>query len=298
MGKLTILVGISGSGKSTLAKSIWMEDPRNTIIISRDVLRYNFGYDESTIHLYYERSDVNKLEKEITFMQDSLIYDALTKGKHVIIDATNLKKKYIEEFAFWNVPTDFRIALTSYDLEECIKRDAHRVRKVGEDVIKRQYNQFMNLNLDDLTLSPITIKNNPKLKPVYIFDIDGTLAHSEGRNPFDFSRVGEDTKDELVGNLFSILSSINRDEIMVCTGREETCRDETELWFLSNFGFVPKMFMRKKGDYRADWIVKTEMWQDICKSKYILGMFDDRQQVVRRARMLGFKVIQVDNGCF
>ena len=49
---------------------------------------------------------------------------------------------------------------------------------------------------------------------------------------------------------------------------------------------------------RKDYIIKEEMWRDICSRYYISQMFDDRDQVVEHARLLGFNVNQVAAGNF
>ena len=45
-----------------------------------------------------------------------------------------------------------------------------------------------------------------------------------------------------------------------------------------------------------DWVVKEEMWRDISKSYNIELIYEDRNQVVRRARALDLKVAQVKYG--
>ncbi len=58
------------------------------------------------------------------------------------------------------------------------------------------------------------------------------------------------------------------------------------------------MYIRPEGDQRPDWVVKEEMWRQITKDYHIRGMFDDRLQVVRRARALGLKVFNVEYNNF
>ena len=36
------------------------------------------------------------------------------------------------------------------------------------------------------------------------------------------------------------------------------------------------------------------MWNDICKDRYIMGLIDDRNQIIYRGRMLGLKAMQVE----
>ena len=49
---------------------------------------------------------------------------------------------------------------------------------------------------------------------------------------------------------------------------------------------------------RPDWVIKEEMWRDLATRYNIVGMFDDRLQVVRRARALGLKVFNVEYNNF
>ena len=56
--------------------------------------------------------------------------------------------------------------------------------------------------------------------------------------------------------------------------------------------------MRRIGDVSPDWQVKTEMWHEICKDRHIMGLIDDRNQIIYRGRMLGLKAMQVENGLF
>ncbi len=73
---------------------------------------------------------------------------------------------------------------------------------------------------------------------------------------------------------------------------------KTEEWLDKNGIYCDRLIMRDKKDMRADWIIKEEIWRTIAKEYYIIGMYDDRNQVVRRARALGLKVFQVEYGNF
>ena len=144
MGKLIILCGISGSGKSTFASEKVQNNPEKYIIINRDKLREaHYGYLEETINEYYNRTDLQYLESQITAVQDSLINFWLRRGKDVVIDATNLKKEYIKNFDKFGFPIE--ILYFDITLKEALTRDMCRNRKVGEDVITKQYSQYINL---------------------------------------------------------------------------------------------------------------------------------------------------------
>lgn len=57
------------------------------------------------------------------------------------------------------------------------------------------------------------------------------------------------------------------------------------------------LFMRKDGDFRPDWEVKKEIYEKELKDKYeILGVFEDRTQVVQMWRSLGLTCYQVCEG--
>ena len=99
IGKLIIMCGVSGSGKSTYAHSLFKSNPSQYLIINRDKIReLIFGYTEESIVDYYKRTDINKCEKEVTHYEDTLINEGLNKNKTVIVDATHLKRKYLERF--------------------------------------------------------------------------------------------------------------------------------------------------------------------------------------------------------
>lgn len=292
------MVGISGSGKSTWAHEQWGKDPTGVIIVNRDNIRQLlFGFTESNIKKYYELKDIHSLEKEVTRYEDTLIHEALAAGKDVIVDATHLRVEYIERFKFWNVTTELQIL--AVDPMEAIKRDMRRVRQVGDVVIKRQYTQYLKL-LDTkkvLGFEPTKIIVNRNLPPCVIFDVDGTLSLMTGRSPFDWSRVDEDIIDYSTTEMCEYLGDLDekdRPHVIICTGRDGISSYMTQKW-LHNKGIrYDEFLIRKEKDVRPDWVVKEEMWRDLATRYNIVGMFDDRLQVVRRARSLGLKVFHVE----
>lgn len=302
MAKITLMVGISASGKSTKAKEI--AEKTGALIINRDKLREMFfGYNEATINQYYKLPDLYLKENQITSFQNYLVERALVKGNDVIIDNTNLKQSYINEFVKSFSKYKIEFELIECDLKEAIFRDAVRLRSVGEEVIKRQFNNLnilkKNFDFKAVEIESILIFNNPSKQKAYIFDIDGTLALKGDRNPYDYSKVME---DELVSSVANCLNTLKNNyyTIIICSGREanQECEDLTKEWLSANGIDYDFIFMRKEGDRRADYIVKEEMWRKICEDYYVEAMFDDRNQVVNHARKLGFTVFQVADGDF
>lgn len=300
MKKLVVLIGISGAGKSTYAHQEWEKDPLNTLVVNRDKVReLLFGFTEESISEYYKRDDISKLEKQVTLYEDTLIHDGLNLGKTVIVDATHLRKEYLERYRFWNVPVEFKFFDVS--LFEAVGRDAKRTRRVGQDVIKKQYQQYQQLQKDGVPIlvDAVEFINDESKDPCIIYDIDGTLAHKGDRSAFDWKAVWKDTVDyNVVSTLDWANQSMVEPEIIICTGRDAVCEKETKQWLKDNYINYDKIYFRPQGDMRPDWVVKEEMWREIAKTNYIVGMYDDRNQVTRRARALGLKVFQVEYGNF
>lgn len=299
MKKIIVLVGISGSGKSTYASSLVQNDPQEFVLVNRDKIReLLFGYTEESISSYYQRGDLSALEKQVTLYEDTLIHEGLNLDKTVVVDATHLEKRYLERYKFWNVPVEYKYF--DVELGVAIWRDLKRARTVGEEVIKRQYDKYKNLEKVE-NFEPVLFEQNKSNVPCIIYDIDGTIAEKGDRNAFDWKRVGEDMTIDRVVATIDWLSEINEDNrpiIIVCTGRDAVCEEETIEWLKGNAILYDKVYFRPEKDQRPDWVVKEEMWREIAKDHYIVGMYDDRNQVTRRARALGLKVFQVEYGNF
>ena len=298
MKNIKLLIGISGSGKSTYSHELWKTNPSDFVIINRDKIReLLFGYTESDIYNYYQRNDIVKLEKKVTKYEDTLIYEALEENKTVILDATHLEKKYIERHEYWNVP----IELIWFDtnLDEAVERDSFRSRKVGKDIITKQYNKYINLkkSLEHYKFIPYSIKQDLNLPPCILYDIDGTIAQMYNRGPFEWNKVKEDYMIYSVVSTIDWLSDLdskNRPTVILCTGRDGVALQDTIEWLNSNEIYYDDIMIRNEKDMRPDWVVKEEMWKNISKQYNIIAMYDDRLQVVRRARALGLKVFNVE----
>lgn len=300
-----ITIGCSNAGKSTWAHEQWKQNPEKVVIVNRDKIReLLFSYTEDTVSEYYSRPDLNKLEKQVTKYEDTLINEALCEGKTVIVDATHLEQKYIKRFEYWNVPLE--LVWFDISLEEATSRNKNRSRKVDESVIKKQFDKYVTLrnNFSDYSFSPKILNNNGR-QDCYVFDIDGCLADNCGeRSPFDWSKVINDKPIKSIVKILDDLNSINECNIFtpiyICSGRDEVCSEDTKLWFSKHIHDTShfKFMFRPKGDVRPDWIIKQEMAFEICKTNSILAWFDDRLQVTRHLRMLGIKVLNVEHNNF
>jgi len=156
------------------------------------------------------------------------------------------------------------------------------------------------------------------VKDTIICDLDGTLANCEHRvhhvrnkpKNWDafYAGVKDDTVNETVLQVLERFADGCEDpfygipnfNIIFCSGRPERCREDTENW-LHKQGFprgTYKLFMRKDGDYRADYIVKQEIYDNQIKGTDVLFVLDDRQQVVDMWRRNGLVCFQVAEGNF
>lgn len=286
MPKIIFLKGLPASGKSTWAKEQLKKG--SFIRVNKDDIRATMfgGYSQ-------------KKEKYVVRVRNELIRLGIEMGKSVIVDDTNLNP--VHERTVAQIAKKMGVALEINDSfmkvspEECIERDLHRgAEAVGASVIWKMYEDWIQPK-------PIKkLEDEWDKRRCVIFDIDGTLAHNlGGRDIYDYSRVQEDTPDPFVS---LIADALNEDvgefylDVIIVSGREETCRKETEEWFEKNMIPFKHLFMRKPGDHRPDDIVKEEIYHNNIEENWaVLGVFDDRPKVCRMWRKLGLKVAQVAN---
>lgn len=269
--KVILMRGLPGSGKSTYAKKIVEENPNAFKRINRDDLRMMF--DNGIVTKGNE-----KFAKQV---RDILIIKALEDGKHVIVDDTNLSDKnfvrisqLVQQFnKEHNDTVSVEIKEMETTLEECIKRDNNRQKKVGEKVIKNMYRQFFNA-------SASYTEQNTSLPKAIICDLDGTLALMNGRNPFDASRCDEDLLNEPVANTLKNHHQLGY-KIILLSGREEKYKEPTIRFLEKHQINFDILLMRKTYDNRKDSIIKKEIFAEHIQDKYFIEfILDDRNQVV------------------
>ena len=298
MPTLKILIGIPASGKSTWARE-FVSKNANWCIVSRDDFRYgwqNRGWLEP------------KFETIITEMVEKSIETLIGRGINVIYDATNCKASSINDIiriARHIADVEYQIFDVPFDV--AVARDSKRDRSVGVDVIRKMHSNYVNL-LETFDFSPIKRSVKKYIAPVVdynkphciIVDVDGTLAHTSGkRSPYDETLVDTDDIDEIVRLAVNSIVNGHQIELIVVSGRTDSCYDATKSWLESHGIFASKMFMRKTGDSRKDNIVKEEIfWEHIAPHYNVLAVFDDRDQVVKMWRSLGLKCFQVEYGNF
>ena len=127
-----------------------------------------------------------------------------------------------------------------------------------------------------------------------ICDLDGTLALL-GRDPYDATDAHLDTLNSPVAKVLSLYNG----KIVLVSGRESKYRPQTEKWLDTHGIRYDALFMRKTGDYRKDFVIKKEIYEQEIKGKYeIEFVLDDRDQVVKMWREIGLTCFQVAYGNF
>jgi len=286
--KVLMMKGLPGSGKSTSAKML-MNGPFKYKRVNRDELRLMIDNGKWS-------QDNEKLIRNI---RDLIIVECLSAGQNVIIDDTNLDPSLEDHFK--NLIASFKaefevVDFTNVDKDECIKRDLARPNSVGSKVINKMYNQYI--------AKKEIIIYDPNLPNAIMCDIDGTLALFGKANPYerDFTKdeVNKVVK-ELLDNNLDVDNETEEHNlfIILCSGRQEKFRKQTEQWLENNGIYYDFLFMRQTGDIRKDSIVKKEFYDNNIKSKFnVKFVLDDRDQVVQMWRNAGLTCLQVAEGDF
>ena len=158
------------------------------------------------------------------------------------------------------------------------------------------------------------------MKPLYIFDLDGTMALCDHRQHFL-----ADTDDPQRWRKFyaacdldlpnvPVISTMERlrltgADIWIFSGRSDEVRQKTVDWLTAHTSFMtwdlaPEggacLTMRVAGDYTPDDELKA-LWLDrmlIEDRERLIAIFDDRERVVQMWRNRGVACFQVAKGSF
>lgn len=303
--KVLLTIGIPASGKSTWTQDFISKNPE-WVKVSRDDVRFML---KNSPQLDF------KGESLVTELQILLVRKSLLKGYNVVIDNTHCKQQYINDaIEAYSDLADIDYRYFDIKVATAIERDSKRDKKVGESIIKKMHKNLTTM-LDSFDFQPVKQRNRihkdyskdfkKNLPYAVISDIDGTVAAMNSkRGPFEWHKVGVDDPDYPVIETLKAwknykLEEKHEVEIIMVSGRDESCRKETEDWL--NAAGIPfsKLYMRPKDDYRKDSLIKEEIYNNHIKDKYnIVLVLDDRQQVVDTWRTLGLKVFQVEPGEF
>ena len=302
-GKMVIFRGLPGSGKTTTAREL--QATKGGTIVGRDHIRAMlFGMDGAD-YSYGQ-------EKRVSEVQDFLIRDGLRRGDTVYVDDMNLRDRYVRRLMQIADSEGAELEvmdMTNVDIDLCHLRNIKRDKVVPDHVIEDNYAKFIANRPYPLPLPELPQQRDfssslyvpdPSLPPAIIVDIDGTLAHTNGRDIYDLSKVYDDLVDPVVYEIVSTAETINGYTPIFMSGREDKARKDTERWLWDKAGLQPgPLFMRPTGDKRKDYEVKLELFDKHVRHSYhVLYALDDRKQVVDAWRSIGIKTLQVAPGDF
>ena len=138
-----------------------------------------------------------------------------------------------------------------------------------------------------------------------IFDIDGTIADCSHRlhhvtvKPKNWKAFeAELPNDAPIHDVIQLVFTLAQEHhILLVTGRGEQSRDATERWLLLHGIHYDRLYMRPKGDYREDYVVKKELLDKIRSEGYDPFIaIEDRTRCVKMYRENGLICLQVADG--
>ncbi len=146
------------------------------------------------------------------------------------------------------------------------------------------------------------------MTPLYIFDLDGTLALIEHRRHFvegdkkDWPAFFAACKDDSPNlPVRAVLLALQRSgaEVRIWSGRSDEVRELTEQW-LRFFNIECSVKMRYAGDHQPDEKLKASWFDSLSQEDRIrlIAIFDDRDRVVDMWRKRGVACLQVAPGDF
>ena len=155
--------------------------------------------------------------------------------------------------------------------------------------------------------------NIKRKRPLYIFDLDGTLANIEHRRHFVsrehhknwhafYQACDRDTPiDGVVSTYHSLLEA--GCDCVIWSGRQDVVREKTELWLSRQCGInieYPYLLMRPEGVSTPDAKLKQQWLVDMLEEdrERLVGVFDHRNKVVEMWRKAGLVCFQAAPGDF
>lgn len=303
MKNVLILRGLPASGKSTYARSLLASEPNRWVRINRDDIRAMASTRGAPL-----------FESFAWEMKRHGLRIALEADKDVILDDTHLNEKHLRDVHKWLAEIgDVRVEEVPFNasIEDCVRRDADRpdATRVGENAIRAMAHGakldsgrvlLLRVVHHPSHVAGITVNNDHSLPDAVICDIDGTLAITGDRSPYDVARsmfVDEPNKP-VVDILLAMLRA--QKNIVFITGRSEKYRAETCefiercLRVASDVEGVYELHMRRYGDDRPDFIVKRDAYVEHVQRRYHVDfVLDDSPRCCAIYRALRLTCLQL-----
>lgn len=148
------------------------------------------------------------------------------------------------------------------------------------------------------------------MKPLYIFDLDGTLALNEHRQhlvqgetkdwrAFFAACVNDEPNVPVIDTMHALVDA--GAEVRIWSGRSAEVMAETQRWLSDHVGLPGvQLTMRLEGDHTPDEQLKQAWLRELPPRdlRRLVAVFDDRAKVVAMWRANGVPCFQVAPGEF
>lgn len=293
MQRFIMTIGIPASGKSTWSREYIKESEERWHLSERDEIRRKY-FTEGTYNLNNYKFS-NAKEDQVTKLQYEEISAQLSVGFSVIVADTNLNpntRNKLEQIASeFNITPEYKVLDTL--LAECVKRNAKRSETVPESFLIKKERQ-----LRDYLNKPV-YKFKKGLPSCIIVDVDGTLAtHGKERSPFEWSKVSSDKPIAHTIRMIQNWAYMYKGEIIVFSGRDEVCYEDTAKWLINNQVPFTSLYMRPNNNTQCDTIIKEKLFTDHIYNKHNVDfVMDDRKKVCMMWESIGLNVVNVGGFC-
>jgi len=289
MKEVILLVGPPGSGKSTYCSTNY----KDYYCISQD--------DMGKKHLDYYKIG---LETGLNIIIDRMNFNKEQRNRYL-----NLAKQqgYSTKIVVLHVPSEICLSRCKARLNHpTIKDNTDAVRAI--DLFFRKYERVENKEADKVE----RLGWDGNKEQAIVSDLDGTLCNIDHR--MNLLKGTSDSVSNQKKNWKGFFENIPNDTpnkwcqeilwkfqdsvpIILCSGRPDDHRKITEKWLNDNMIDYNHLFMRRRGDFRKDDLVKEIIYEFEIKPRYdILFWVDDRKQVVEKIRSHGVTVLACHEG--
>lgn len=145
-----------------------------------------------------------------------------------------------------------------------------------------------------------------------ICDLDGTLCNIDHRlhhvkheikkhNRWDLfnKEIPNDGLNKWCDEILTAFNSCTKNYVVLCSGRVDSSRKDTEKWLQKHCIYYENLFMRHRSDFRQDYIIKEIILDFEILTRYnVLFAIDDRKQVVDMWRRRGIVCLACAEGDF